>query len=92
MLPTSVLDYIQEKKLWDPKEYLVSLDQFIGEAPSVELYIERGRWYFHNNEWGEALNDFNRALTLDDGNVEARELKSMVQQILDFRYTDIYNP
>ncbi|MFI3277446.1 MAG: nicotinate (nicotinamide) nucleotide adenylyltransferase [Rikenellaceae bacterium] len=92
MLPASVLEYIREKKLWDPREYLVSLDQSIEEAPSVELYVERGRWYFHNNEWGKALNDFNRALALDDTNIEARELKNMVQQILDFRYTDIYNP
>ena len=38
------------------------------------------------------LNDFNRVLALDEGHVEARQFARMVQEILEFRYKDIYNP
>ena len=43
-------------------------------------------------EWGPALNDFNAALRSDDTHVEAKEFARMVQEILEFRYKDIYNP
>jgi len=41
---------------------------------------------------GPALNDFNAALRIDDTHVEAKEFARMVQEILEFRYKDIYNP
>jgi len=31
-------------------------------------------------------------LAIDPGNAEARQYTGMVQEILDFRYKDIYNP
>ena len=39
-----------------------------------------------------ALNDFNRVLQADDSHAEARQYAQMVQEILEFRYKDIYNP
>ena len=44
------------------------------------------------NEWGAALNDFNAVLRIDPGHKEAREFIGMIQEILSFRYKDIYNP
>ena len=56
------------------------------------LYVERGRLHFRLNEWGAALNDFNRALALDTDNAEARQYVEMAREILEFRYKDLYNP
>lgn len=61
-------------------------------AKRIALYIERGRIHYRMNAWGPALNDFNRALQIDDANAEAQQFAAMAQEILEFRYTDIYNP
>lgn len=61
-------------------------------ARKPALYLERGRLHYRLNAWGPALNDFNRVLAIDPGNAEARQYTGMVQEILDFRYKDIYNP
>ena len=58
----------------------------------AELYAERGKLHYRLNEWGAALNDFNRVLQLDASHAEARQYAQMVQEILEFRYKDIYNP
>ena len=70
----------------------------------VAAYIRRkGLWspatriaalgaHYRMGEWGPALNDFNAALRIDDTHVEAKEFARMVQEILEFRYKDIYNP
>ena len=66
--------------------------QIAAEPENTELYAERGKLHYRLNEWGAALNDFNRVLQLDDSHAEARQYAQMVQEILEFRYKDIYNP
>ena len=61
-------------------------------AANADLLVERGKLHYRLNEWGAALNDFNRALALDKEHTEARQYVEMVQEILQFRYTDLYNP
>ena len=39
-----------------------------------------------------ALNDFRKARELDGTNAEADAYIEMLQEIFDFRYTDLYNP
>ena len=58
----------------------------------AEAYVERGRLHFRRNEWGKALNDFRAALRLEPDHREAAEYVDMVEEILAFRYIDIYNP
>lgn len=59
---------------------------------NTALLVERGKLHYRMGEWGPALNDFNAALRIDDTHVEAKEFARMVQEILEFRYKDIYNP
>lgn len=93
MLAPEVLAYIREKRLWDPVRYAERLTLRIGEEPhDAALLIERGRWYYRRQEWGKALNDFNRALSLDPSLDEARQYAAQIEEILAFRYKDIYNP
>ena len=64
----------------------------LDEEPTASLYTQRGRLYYHLNRWGDALNDFHQALQLDSSNTQAQEYIRMVEEILEFRHKDIYNP
>lgn len=59
---------------------------------NTELYMERGRLYYKNGNFGGALNDFMRVQALDSSLMEAQQYIAMIREILEFRYTDIYNP
>ena len=48
-------------------------------------------WHYRHNEWGAALNDFQRAVKIDP-ECEAKNYIDLIQEILAFRYKDIYNP
>jgi nicotinate-nucleotide adenylyltransferase len=93
MVAPSVADYIIKNQLWTPAGRIVRLTSMIENGgESVAAYIERGKCYFQHNEWGKAINDFKRAMSLDSENEEAKQLHDMVYEILSFRYKDIYNP
>ena len=92
MLDEGVAAYIRRKGLWSPAARIAALTARIAEAPDdTALYIERGRLHYRMGEWGPALNDFNAVLRIDAEHVEARQFARMVQEILEFRYKDIYN-
>ena len=93
MVSPSVSDYIVKNQLWTPAGRIVRLTSMIESGDEREvLYIERGKCYFQHNEWGKAINDFNRAKAINPNNEEAQQLHDMVYEILSFRYKDIYNP
>lgn len=93
MLPAGVMEVIREKGLWSPARHIASLTSRIEATPDdAELYVERGQWHYRRNEWGEALNDFNRALRIAPDHQQAKQFVDMVYEILSFRYKDIYNP
>lgn len=58
----------------------------------TSLYMERGKLHFRAHDFGSALNDFNKVLALDEKNSEVRQYVKMINEILDYRYKDIYNP
>ena len=93
MLDKGVADHIRRKGLWNPTARKSALTAQIAADPeNTALYMERGKLHYRLNEWGAALNDFNRVLQADDSHAEARQYAQMVQEILEFRYKDIYNP
>lgn len=91
-----VADFIRRKGLWDIRTALDLLAERIADAKdaklSAALYTERGKLHYRLNRWGDALNDFNRALAADPDHTEAGQFARMVREILEFRYKDIYNP
>ena len=69
------------------------LTDAITAAPdNIELYTERGKLYFKAHDFGNALNDFNKVLSLAPEHVEVGQYVKMINEILAYRYTDIYNP
>ena len=51
----------------------------------MTLYAERGKIHFR-------AHDFNRVLLAEEHNEEIRQYVKMINEILEFRYNDIYNP
>ena len=69
------------------------LDRAIGRTPEQSaLYMRRGRLLYRAGLVHRALNDFRKARELDGTNAEADAYIEMLQEIFDFRYTDLYNP
>lgn len=93
MVAPGVAEYIRRKGLWSPENRMTVLHAAIAAEPeNAALLLERGQLHYRLNEWGAALNDFHAVLRLDPGHEEARQFAEMVQEILAFRYKDIYNP
>ena len=58
---------------------------------TADYYLSRGKANYAKGKFGDALNDFIRAQELGDKD-EAVHFEELIRSILEFRYTDIYNP
>ena len=93
MIDKEVREYIRSRGLWTLGSKIASLTAAISQSPErAELYLERGKCYFRKNEWGSAINDFRKAEELAEDKTEARQYIEMAEEILEYRYKDIYNP
>ena len=92
MVAPDVAKYIAEHQLWTLVGNIMRLTSMLEAEERADLYIERGKYFYRRNEWGKAINDFNKAMKLEPENEEAQQLHDMVYEILSFRYKDIYNP
>lgn len=93
MLGPGVADYIRRKGLWSPAWRMAALDAALAADPeNTALQLERGQLHYRLNAWGAALNDFNAILRREPSHREAQQFIDMIQEILTFRYKDIYNP
>ena len=77
-LPKGVCDYILLNKLYG--------------AYSPELFYNMGREFYANGDFGNSVNSFKYALTIDPHYTPASEMLTMVNEVLAFRHIDIYNP
>ncbi len=93
MVHPSVAEYIYSKELWSPRKHLETLAERIAAEPdNIALRCERGRIHFRMSRWGDVLNDFRAVLKADPENTEAQQYVEMAEEILSFRFKDIYNP
>ena len=93
MVAPAVMGYIREKGLWSAENYIRTLEERLAAVPDdTEALMERGRLHYRRNDWGAALNDFGRVLELRPECTEAHQMREMIYEILQFRYTDLYNP
>lgn len=62
-------------------------------APNeVSRLLESGKRHYRDGAFGAAANDFSRALEIEPGNTEAREFLTIIDDIQNYRYTDLLNP
>lgn len=61
------------------------------EPANDEAWYLRGYVYKQLGKWGESLSDLNRAVELNPDS-RAAVLRQLLQDIINFRHTDIYNP
>ena len=69
-----------------------STAQSAGRPSNARCMMRRGRLLYRAGLFHRALNDFRKARELDGTNAEADAYIEMLQEIFDFRYTDLYNP
>lgn len=68
------------------------LGERIAAAPGdAALYVERGKLYWRKQDVPRCMADYDAAVRLDPRS-EARQLKTMVRDILAFYHKDMYNP
>jgi len=77
-LPTGVYDYIKANDLY--------------AIESTEELYNKGRDFYAKGDFGNALNAFKNALAIDPSFTKASEMLAMVNEIVAYRHTDIYNP
>ncbi len=97
MVAPGVLAYVKQKGLYaghlSLRNEMQEVCEVIAHVPNdPELYIRRGKLHLRTNDFGLALNDFNRALELAPDDPEAKQYADMVKEILAFRNLDMYNP
>ncbi len=59
--------------------------------PNAETYYLEGKAHQQKQEWAEAINAYKKALELDPES-PAKFALDYINDILDFRYTDLINP
>lgn len=68
------------------------LTEKIAQYPENDaLYYERGKLYWKGGKRAEAITDFNTAIA-NNPQSPAAEYLNMVNEIMDFYNTDLYNP
>lgn len=67
------------------------LGQFKGEKDSA-FWILKGNICRKNQEWGQAINAYQKALESDAGNTEALVNLEITKNILDFWNPGMFNP
>lgn len=55
---------------------LLSKKNFLKKHNNVELYLLRGKTFYREEKFGDAINDFNKVLEINIKNLEARKYKS----------------
>lgn len=61
-------------------------------STEVRALLESGRARYRAGEFGAAANDFSTVLSLAPGNTEAAGYLEIIEEILNYRNTDLLNP
>ncbi|MCM1331906.1 MAG: tetratricopeptide repeat protein [Bacteroides sp.] len=71
---------------------IVELDKIIeGDSGDADAYFERGKLHWRLGRHREAINDYNRAVSLDSSSPAAEALRQSME-IMAFYNRDLYNP
>ena len=82
------------KELLEAEKAKEAREEFkkIEPIESVEYFLMKGKLEQKFQNWGEAINAFNKVLELDSENFEAQNNLHLIQNILNFWNPDMFNP
>lgn len=64
----------------------------MSEGEKIRELLESGRRHYAAGAFGAAANDFTTVIALDPDNAEAEGYLHMIDEIQNFRNTDLLNP
>lgn len=64
----------------------------INQENTVEYHFVNGLLKQKFQQWGDAINSFNKVIALDADNAEAKNHIKMIQSILKFWNPEMFNP
>lgn len=92
MTNTKILDGIrlllEAEKAGEAKQAFDELET----EKSIEYLLLKGKIEQKFQNWGEAINAFNKVLELDYENTEAKNNLQLIHNILNFWNPDMFNP
>ncbi|MEN8118202.1 MAG: hypothetical protein ABFS16_14550 [Bacteroidota bacterium] len=85
---------VKVKELLDKDKAPEAKSLFVRINPddSVEYYLVKGKLEQKFQNWGEAINAYSKVLELDSGNLEAANNLNLIEDILNYWNTDMFNP
>lgn len=84
----SILDLLKLEKAEDAKSLFLKIDA----QETVPYLLVKGAIEQKFQNWGEAMNAFNKVLELEPSNAEAVNNLHLIQNILDFWNPEMFNP
>jgi uncharacterized protein HemY len=75
------------------EEALQQIDHLLQQQPNyTELHYLQGQIYYKQQQWGQAINAFNRVLELEPNHPDAQSQIDMANSILGYFTPDMFNP
>lgn len=84
----SIRNLLKLEKAADAKALFLKMDA----QDTVSYYLVKGAIEQKFQNWGEAINAFNKVLELESDNVEAVNNLHLIQNILNFWNPEMFNP
>ncbi|QGY42310.1 hypothetical protein GM418_01150 [Maribellus comscasis] len=83
-----VLNLIKSEKTEEAREEFRKIET----VETVEYWLLKGKLEQKFQNWGEAINAFNKVLDLDENNREAQNNLHFIQNIINFWNPEMFNP
>ncbi|WP_347840918.1 hypothetical protein [uncultured Draconibacterium sp.] len=83
-----VENLLKAEKAEQAKQLFATLE----EQPTVAYFLLKGKIEQKYQNWGDAINAFNRVLEIDPQNIEAQNNLHLINNILSFWNPDLLNP
>lgn len=75
------------------EEAIVLIDELLQvNDENEELYFWKGKVHYKRQEWGKAINSFNKVMEINPNNRDAQSQIDMAKSILGFFTPDMFNP
>ena len=83
-----IQDLLKLEKAQEARTLLESIDPL----EEVDYFMVKGKIAQKFQDWGDAINAFNKVLEIDPENAEAKNNLHLIQNILNFWNPDMFNP